>query len=234
MFTLSILLACSLTILAYDYGTSLSITSARNINLVVVDGRSYPLRSHDQTLEIRDLRQGYHTIKVYRTYGNYRNPSQNQRLLYEGRIYARNGYHTDIMINRFGRAYIDAQRLDGSYDNDYPYSGGYDQTNDRYRIIDRAAFQQLKATLQAEKFDQTRASIARQAITTNYFESAQVKEMLQIFNFEDSKLELAKLFYEVTADKRNYMVVYDVFTFSSSKDELARFLSAKSNVPEEF
>ena len=230
IFTLSIILACSFSIFANDNITSLSITSARNINLVVVDGRSYTVRNNDHNFTLRNLRQGYHSIKVYRSYSDYRNPSQAQRLLYEGRIYARSGYHTEIMINSFGKAYTDAQRIVAGYGDDLPYYAT--GTHYDHRIIDNNAFQQLKATLQKEKFDQTRVAIAKQAMTMNHFESDQVKELLQLFSFENSKLELAKLFYDVTADKRNFTTVYDVFSFSSSKDELARYLSTKNTDPD--
>jgi hypothetical protein len=65
---------------------------------------------------------------------------------------------------------------------------------------------------------------ATQIINTNFFTSEQVKEMLQLFSFENNKLDLAKLAYDKTVDPRNFYVVNDVFSHSNSKDELARFI----------
>ena len=65
---------------------------------------------------------------------------------------------------------------------------------------------------------------ATQIINTNYLTSEQVKEMLQLFSLENNKLSLAELAYDRTVDKRSYFVVNDVFSYSSSKDELARYI----------
>jgi hypothetical protein len=51
--------------------------------------------------------------------------------------------------------------------------------------------------------------------------------ILQLFTFEDNKLELAKFAYDYCIDRENYYRVNDVFTFSSSKDELSRFLQGR-------
>ncbi len=233
IFTLCLLFAASLKLSASDHSASISITSARDIHQVIVDGRTYSVRGSNQSFELRDLRQGYHSIRVYRLNSAYRNPSQSRKLVYEGRIYTRIGYHTDIMINRFGRAYVDAQKIVSYHNEDYPYyETGYYSMGEQ--AMSNSSFQQLKATLKDEKFDQTRAAIAKAAMNTNFFETSQVKELLQLFSFENTKLELAKLFYEVTTDKENFIMIYDVFSFSSSKEELSRFLSTKSSEPEHF
>jgi hypothetical protein len=65
---------------------------------------------------------------------------------------------------------------------------------------------------------------ATQIISTNFFTSEQVKEMLQLFSFENNKLDLAKLAYDKTVDQRNFYVVNDVFSYNNSKDELARYI----------
>lgn len=233
IFTLSLLLASFFQLTAGNFGASISIISAKDFQQVMINGRTYSVRSNNQSFELRNLQQGYHNIKVYRMNTAYRNPSQSRRLIYEGRIYIRNGYHTEVMINRFGRAYIDAQRVASFDDDEYPNNGPAPYY-EAERAISASSFQQLKMTLQDEKFDQTRAGIAKAAMKTNYFEASQVKELLQLFSFEDTKLELAKQFYDVTIDKRNFMLVYDVFSFSSSKEELSRFLSTKNIEPEEY
>ena len=52
----------------------------------------------------------------------------------------------------------------------------------------------------------------------------QVKELMSLFTFENNKLELAKYAYRKTVDQKSYFQVMDALTFSSSKDELARFI----------
>ncbi|MBP6430890.1 MAG: DUF4476 domain-containing protein [Ferruginibacter sp.] len=90
--------------------------------------------------------------------------------------------------------------------------------------INDKSFYQLKQSIQNESFDDTKKSIALQGMRNNYFTSAQVKELVQLFTFESSKLDIAKQGYKNVVDKQNYFAVSDVFTFSSSKQELMQYI----------
>ena len=48
--------------------------------------------------------------------------------------------------------------------------------------------------------------------------------MVTLFSFENNKLEIAKYMYGKTLDRKNYFVIYNVFTFSRSKEELAEYI----------
>ena len=61
-------------------------------------------------------------------------------------------------------------------------------------------------------------------IDRNQFSADQVKSMMQVFSFENARLELAKYAYRNTMDQRNYFVVYDALSYSSSKEQLAEYL----------
>jgi len=52
-----------------------------------------------------------------------------------------------------------------------------------------------------------------------------VKELVGLFTFESSKLEIAKAAYGRTIDKNNFYQVNDAFTFSSSVDELSEYIN---------
>lgn len=71
----------------------------------------------------------------------------------------------------------------------------------------------------------SKLNIARQTMSQTYFNSAQVRDLLQLFSFETNKLELAKSAYSRTIDKANYFTVNDVFSYTSSKDELSCFIT---------
>ena len=45
-----------------------------------------------------------------------------------------------------------------------------------------------------------------------------------LFTFENNRLEVAKYAYRKTVDKHNYFQLNEALTFSSSKDDLARFI----------
>lgn len=100
-----------------------------------------------------------------------------------------------------------------------------DRNNDYGRGVPYESFQSMKQSLRRESFDNNRLTLAKQMMERNNFEAAQVREMLQLFSFESNRLELAKYAYRNTVDKRNYHLVYDMFSFTSSKDELSRYIS---------
>lgn len=86
-------------------------------------------------------------------------------------------------------------------------------------------FQKAKATISNQSFDDTRATIAKQVIQANCMSVAQVKEIVSLFSFEETKLDIAKFAYLYTCDRNRYYEINSVFSFSSSVDELNAYIS---------
>jgi hypothetical protein len=257
IFTLLLSTLFSFSLLAYD-GTRLTVSSAGNIKMrVEVDGRRYNM--DDKEIFIRNLRPGYHTVKIYRDkkknnrwwdfgFGNNR-----QETVYNNQVYLRRGHHLDILINRFGKVIVDERPINRNDDwynaEDDRYDGDRDRDRDRdknkdldrdddrdhdsrdpryddnySRVMSDFDFNRAKENLRKEWFENTRMTTAKFIMDRNYFTSQQVKELLELFTFENNKLDLAKYAYGKTVDKRNYYIVNDVFAFGNSKDELARYI----------
>ena len=117
---------------------------------------------------------------------------------------------------------FDRDGRQGDYDNGRDNRDfndkGYKNTINDYE------FSNVLRSMEKEWFENNRTKSASQIISTNYFTAAQVKQLLQLFTFENNKLDLAKQAYGKTVDQRNYFMIDDVFSFSSSKDELARYI----------
>lgn len=96
------------------------------------------------------------------------------------------------------------------------------------RTISDSEFKDIIKSLRRESFDNTKSQVARQIITSSrgMFLSSQVKQMMDCFDFEPSKLELAKLAYEFTFDRERYFLVNDAFAFDSNKQALARYIES--------
>jgi hypothetical protein len=213
--------------------SKLSISASGNADIrVMVDGVKYTSNGRD--IVINNLRNGNHSVKIFRAgndrnryYGN--NRSNGYQLVYSNNLFVKPQYHVDIIINRFGKAFIDEQMISGGGNNEDDDDWGVDN-NDQYyegsskRAIENNAFQQLKRSIAKESFDDTRLKIAKQFVPFNYFNTAQVKELIGVFFSESSKLELAKYMYDYTVDKSNYFVVNDALFFNSSKEELMDYI----------
>lgn len=94
-----------------------------------------------------------------------------------------------------------------------------------YGVIKNGDFGDLKKVINDRWFESAKMDFAKTAINENYFTLNQVRELLELFSFESSKLELAKLAYSKTVNNRKYYKLYDVFWFESSVTELIDYIN---------
>lgn len=88
-------------------------------------------------------------------------------------------------------------------------------------------FNDLKSTIASKSFEETKMTIAKQVLLDHCLLASQVKQLINLFTFEESKLEFAKYAYDYTYDRGNYFKVNDCFTFESSIEELNNYISSK-------
>jgi hypothetical protein len=117
-----------------------------------------------------------------------------------------------------GRGQDDRNWQNGDRDDRGYNDNGYN------RAMNDFEFNRVLASIEDEWRENNKSKSTSQVISTNYFTTAQVKEMLQLFSTESIKLELAKQAYSKTVDQKNYFMINEVFSFNSSKDELTRFI----------
>ena len=217
----------SLSLLAYD-GSRLSISTTSNkMDLKIeVDGRRFDMK--DNSITLSNLNEGYHSVKIFREvkrngfgFGN----KQKQDVVYSSSVYLKRGFHSDITVNRFGKVLVDERRMDRNdewYNEDEYDNGGWD--NGYGNVMSSRDFEMVKDQIRKEWLESNRIVSAKVIIDKNNFTAQQAKELALLFGFENNKLEISKYAYRKTVDKQNYFIVNDVFAFSSSKDELARFI----------
>lgn len=239
IFTLFTVLILSANVFASFNESRISITTMTNVPIkVIIDGRQ--VQENNGTIRISNLNPGYHRIQIFS--GNRNNGNRDRRergrgnnnqqgdLIYNSTLNVRSGMHTDILINRFGRVFVDEQPFDNRYDDDWDRNnnGGWNNNgnnnNSWGRAMDYQTFLQLKQTVEREAFDDNKLSIIKSVLPNNRVTSAQVKELVQQMSFEKNKLEMAKFAYRYTTDRGSYFIVNDAFSFSFSKSELAQYI----------
>ncbi|MFT3910227.1 MAG: DUF4476 domain-containing protein [Ferruginibacter sp.] len=222
--TLITALILSFSVFAFSPQSMLSVSSNTKYPVSVsIDNRNCADKNSDDIV-MKDVNAGYHSIKVYRDKMPYDKRSQfnsKKQLIYSGNVYVRPGFHVDVTINRFGKAFIDEKKINASYDDD---SNDWNDHYDHKEPMSEVEFGEFKQTICNNSFDNTKLAVATQAIGCNYFTAAQVKDMIELFSFENNKLGLAKSAYRSCIDKHNYYVVSNALCFESSKQELAKFL----------
>ena len=219
----------SLSLLAFD-GSRLSISApGTSTELTIeIDGRQFTMKNNSITLGY--LREGNHQVKIYRESRRNFMGFGRRSFIFNNTIYLKRGFHTDITINRFGTVMQDEQRIDANDENYNDEEDYYDNNTDGldnsqyHNIMGVREFNDMKEQLRKEWFENNRLTSTKVIIDKSNFTTQQVKELMLLFTFENNRLEIAKYAYCKTVDQRNYYLVNDALTFSSSKDELARFL----------
>lgn len=89
-----------------------------------------------------------------------------------------------------------------------------------------ADFQRIKNIVRSQTFEKDRMNVALQAIRGNLLTADQIAELAELFAFESDRVSFLKSAYNECFDKTNYYVVYRVLDFSSSKDELTKYIQS--------
>jgi Domain of unknown function (DUF4476) len=253
IFTLITMLFLTVATFAAWDDARLSITSMSNMPVrIMIDGRQ--VQQGNREIRINNLSPGIHRIQIYSTnYNNNRRKglfggnNNRDELIYNNSVNIRRGMHTDIVINRFGKVFIDEERIEnrnddnwndndrnnGGWGNDNNNNGGWgndnrdnnNRDNNYGTVMSYERFQQLKQSVERESFDKNKMDLLRSTLPYNRVNAQQVRELAELISFEQTRLELAKFAYRYTTDRGNYFVVNDVFNFGSSKTELTRYIS---------
>lgn len=88
-------------------------------------------------------------------------------------------------------------------------------------------FEQLKANIKREAFDDGKTSLIQAALQNSTPSTAQMAELLKLYTFEDKALVCAKWAYRFVSDKQNYYTLKDVFKFKTNQDALLDFIKRR-------
>lgn len=82
-------------------------------------------------------------------------------------------------------------------------------------------------TIKNQGFDETRLKTAKQIAGGNCLSANQIAEICKAFGFEETKLDFAKYAYDFCTEPQNYFKINNVFSFSSSVDDLSTYTTGK-------
>lgn len=85
-------------------------------------------------------------------------------------------------------------------------------------------FNSAKTSISSKDFSDSKLTLAKQITKTNCLTSDQAKQIIELFDFEDTRLDYAKFAYGYTYDIGNYYKVNDAFEFESSIEELNNYI----------
>ena len=238
IFTLLLSTIFSLASMAYD-GTLLTVTSVSNNKMFVeVDGRRYNLNGN--TLSLSSIRPGTHTVKVVRELKrnggrNFGNGNRREETIYNIRVLFKEGYHFDILVNRFGKVLIDERRVDFNdewYDDD---DNVYDDRDDREwsdngrNPDDRVYDNEDRDARDNGDYDDDPRYDNNYNRVMNSADFSKAKETLRREWFENTRLETAKQIIDqnnFTSQQAKEIVL--LFTFENNRLDIARYAYGKT------
>ena len=210
---------------------------------VEIDGRLVNRRP-ERAVNLDQLSPGRHYVRVI-TEG-YRGRTS----VYSGNIRLRPDYHTRFLVNSnrgmgvtltlaqeepLYRAPVYGVRPGGRGDHHGGHTGhhatcGGGGCNGGCWMMSPAQVENILYAMRHQPFDEDKWAVAHRALRSGPpIRSADLVVLLNQFAFDRHRLELAKFAYENVADPENYFLVYNAFTFSSSRRELDIFLGRGNN-----
>jgi hypothetical protein len=91
-------------------------------------------------------------------------------------------------------------------------------------IMDARSFEQLKAQVKREAFDDDKTKLIELATKQNKITTANVGELIKLYTFEDKALNLSKLIYPSVLDRHHYFTLKESFKFISHQNDFLDFL----------
>jgi hypothetical protein len=105
------------------------------------------------------------------------------------------------------------QQNQGNYGNNYAYPM---PPND---------FANFKNTVKQQSFDDTKFQMIKAQPFSTWYTAAQIKELMELFSFDDDRVDVAKLTYDHCVDPYNFYTTYTALTFDANKNELMEYVA---------
>jgi len=88
-------------------------------------------------------------------------------------------------------------------------------------------FAEAVKSIESKSFEDTKVTTANQVLKGNCLSTDQIKKVMELMTFEESKINFAKAAHDRCPDPQNYWKLNDAFTFESSIDDLNDYINAK-------
>ena len=111
----------------------------------------------------------------------------------------------------------------GTTNNTQNYNNG----SNCYTPMYNTDFETAKSSISSKTFEDSKLTTAKQVLNNNCLSSQQVKDIMGLFTYEETKLDFAKLAYSRVTDRNNYFIVNDAFQFESTIEELDEYIKGQ-------
>ena len=107
------------------------------------------------------------------------------------------------------------------------YVPGYTGSIGCPKPVSAVRFDSMMESVDNVSFADDKVRVAKRILKTNCITVDQLVAILDEVSFDEDQLDLAKFAYDYVYDLENYYLVYEVFSFSKSIEELENFIDNK-------
>lgn len=93
--------------------------------------------------------------------------------------------------------------------------------------MERNLFQSALSSIEKQKFNDSKLSQAKEITSKNCLNASQIKSIIQVFDFESTRVEYAKFAYAYCFDQNSYWQINDAFQFDSSVNEINDYIKGR-------
>jgi hypothetical protein len=166
-------------------------------------------------IHFRNVDAGNKKLKIYEIKNRPGSYHKDRKLIYNDYIRLERGCEVYAYFDNWNKLYFDKRNCEDEYhyyDEDY---------------LSNREFQEALQTIRNQSFESGKEVVAKQIISDYNISVDQLVDILKEMSFESTKLELAKYAYDNMRDVRGFYKVYNVFSFSSSVDELSEYIESR-------
>jgi CTP:phosphocholine cytidylyltransferase-like protein len=141
----------------------------------------------------------------------------------------------DLLSTQASRDELDAYVRSNAGYNNYPNNGypnnNYPNSSTYRTAMTDAAFNTLYQNIRKNWLPGAKMTAASDAFNqaTNYFTTAQARQIISLLSSEANRLELAKLSFDNIVDPANFRTLYDLLNSQASRDELDQYIRSNYN-----
>lgn len=166
-------------------------------------------------IEFRYLESGKHRVKIYELHRNHYNSNYQRKLIYNSSVRFDEGCEVYAYLDSWNKIYFEDKNCDD-----------YKKKHHRKNHLSNREFREALDVIKNQSFESGKESVAKQVISDYDLDVDQLVDILNVMWFESTKLSLAKYGYDHMDDTRGFYKVYNVFSFSSSVDELTEYIES--------
>jgi|GEM_PF-3343078 len=166
-------------------------------------------------IHFRNVEAGNHRLKIYEVKSRPGSYHKDRKLIYNDYVRLERGCEVFAYFDNWNKLYFDKRNCEDEYHH-------YDED-----YLSNREFQEALETIKNQSFESGKLSVAKQVISDYNISVDQLVSILNEMWFESTKLELAKYAYDNMRNVKGFYKVYNVFSFSSSVDELSEYINSR-------